>query len=515
MTNEPATPCAALDFETYYSAECSVQVQGMWGYLRHPEFEAYLLSVACSDGRTWVGKPADFDWASIDGWDWLHHNASFDAAIIEWMQERGELPASARPSNTYDTADLAAYMGSPRSLKAAAKNLLGITVSKDTRIKMKGKRWETMTPGFQAEVSDYAKADARICLQLWQKFEAGWPEHERFLSKATRDMGARGVPIDTEKVSEGIALLARKLWEARRLIPWADDPDAPALSPKALAVECRKHGILPPKSMAKESVELETWLTEHGSRFPWVQAMSDYRRLNMLSEKLKTMQTRTKPDGWMPYGLKYFGAHTGRDSGDSGLNVQNLSRAELFGVSLRECIKAPEGKVFVVCDLSQIEPRCCWPGTLVKTDSGYKCVEDLSRVDKVWDGMNYVAHDGVVFKPGIASTKVNGSWWTEDHRIFLSNSEGQTAGKITSHEADQAWALRDPSWSDIRELVGFVGMETIRLIYEVLRVPLSWLRRCVPCPCRRFIPWKIHTVPQVRKSRDAGHQAHSTIRETF
>jgi DNA polymerase len=60
----------------------------------------------------------------------------------------------------------------------------------------------------------------------------------------------------------------------------------------------------------------------------------------------------------MSYGLKYGGAHTLRDSGDSGLNVQNLPKGEVCGVDVRAKIKAPEGFTFAIADLSQIEPRC-------------------------------------------------------------------------------------------------------------------------------------------------------------
>jgi DNA polymerase len=59
----------------------------------------------------------------------------------------------------------------------------------------------------------------------------------------------------------------------------------------------------------------------------------------------------------MPYSLKYFGAHTGRFSGDDGWNAQNQPKGEINGISIRSLIKAPEGCTFAIADLSQIEPR--------------------------------------------------------------------------------------------------------------------------------------------------------------
>ena len=63
-------------------------------------------------------------------------------------------------------------------------------------------------------------------------------------------------------------------------------------------------------------------------------------------------------NGRLPYGMKYFGAHTGRDSGDSGFNMQNLPRGGMYGVDLRSCVRAGAGKTLLVSDLAQIEARC-------------------------------------------------------------------------------------------------------------------------------------------------------------
>jgi DNA polymerase len=141
--------------------------------------------------------------------------------------------------------------------------------------------------------------------------------------------------------------------------------------------------------MAKDSEEFDAWLEEHGSRLPFAAAMGHYRRINTMLQKFRTVQRRTKEDGWMPYSLKYHGAHTGRWSGDAGFNGQNLPRDATFFsgggviehpdvieaaktavkkkealpqgvagyVDLRKRIVAPEGKVLVVCDLANIEPR--------------------------------------------------------------------------------------------------------------------------------------------------------------
>jgi hypothetical protein len=51
--------------------------------------------------------------------------------------------------------------------------------------------------------------------------------------------------------------------------------------------------------------------------------------------------------------LRYYAAHTGRWGGDDKINMQNLPR----GSQLKKAMRAPEGYVFIDCDLSQIEAR--------------------------------------------------------------------------------------------------------------------------------------------------------------
>lgn len=347
----------AIDFETFYSKEYSVTDLGYYHYVNHPEFDAYMVSIVGDDGNEYVGPPNGFDWACINGTVWLSHNANFDGMVYQRLVETGVIRDSV-PCEWHDTADLVAYMGAPRSLKAAIGALYGEEVSKTTRDNMAGKQWNDMPESFRQEVAEYALKDSRYCLKIWKDHSHKWPLHERKLSKLTRDMCWVGLPVDREGVEEDIRTLQLLLWETRKRIPWADSEDAAVLSPKALAEECRKHGIRAPLSLAKDSEDFDNWKNEFSEKHPFAQAMSDYRRINALLLKYKTMEMRIRSNGFMGYGMKYFGAHTGRWSGDTGFNVQNMPRAELFGINLRNRIKAPEGKTLVVCDLSNIEPRC-------------------------------------------------------------------------------------------------------------------------------------------------------------
>lgn len=350
----------SIDFETFYSKDCSIKVQGLWHYLMHPEFEAYLVSVVCEDGRKLCDHPSKIPWSEFcgEGSVWISHNAAFDAAIYQYLVDTGVAP-NVHPEKWHCTADMSAFLGAPRSLKEATATLLDRSLNKDVRDKMKNKKWAEMSDEFRKEVIDYAIDDGVYCLALWQKYNDQWPEWERKLSDHTRLMGWGGVPINKEAAQEAIRGLRTKIWEAEQMLPWVqDDEDSAVISHKKLAEQCAKVGIVPPKSLAMDSEECAEWEDLNGEKYPWVAAMRQWRRCNMLLKKIETMHERIRPDGRMGFALKYFGGHTGRWSGDAGVNLQNLPRGEIFGVSIRELIKAPEGRTIVTADLSQIEPRC-------------------------------------------------------------------------------------------------------------------------------------------------------------
>lgn len=373
---------AAIDYETFYSKEYSVKDLGNYGYTHHPEFDAYMISVATNRGDLWVGHPKDFNYADVDGAIWIMANAGFDLAVTDRLIELDIIPKVA-PSEVFDVLDLSRYLGFPGNLAGATKHLLGRTMDKGTRDKAKGKHWHEMTAEFQKEMTTYAGGDCICTRDIWLAKGHLWPAHERELSRITREMCRRGVPVDIAGIKKDIRALESLLWMVRTQIPWASDPETPILSKKAMALECRKNGIEPPKSMAKDSEEFDAWLKAHGDDYRWARAMGSYRSINIQLKRLKSMLARTiegtkNPDeGWMVFGLKYCGAHTLRDSGDMGVNVQNFSKHimfekemremfgkvdapadEVFGLDMRGKIMAPEGKLLAVCDLSAIEPCC-------------------------------------------------------------------------------------------------------------------------------------------------------------
>jgi len=173
--------------------------------------------------------------------------------------------------------------------------------------------------------------------------------------------------------------------------------------------------------------------------------------------------------------ISYYAAHTGRYGGTNKINVQNFQA----GSAHRRALKAPAGYKIGVRDLSNIEGRlsawfarqvdkcqafargedlynkiaseiygrpidrkrvaihpetgeefepdaqegfvgktCLAEGSLVLTNSGWKPVETIKLSDQLWDGENWVSHDGMIAN-GIKETlNLSGLWLTPDHLVL-------------------------------------------------------------------------------------------------
>jgi len=363
------TPVYAIDFETSYTKERDITSLGVRNYLQHPETDIYLVSIVGSDGMEWVGDPCDFNWDQIsDTAIWVSHNAHFDIECYfelhstDLFEILKEMPL---PKEWHCTADLSVFLGAPRNLKGAAKELLGVGVDKSQRDFMKGKKWEDLSPEEKQELMAYALNDARYCLQLWQKYSHEWPESERHYSQHTRMMRSRGIGVNSQGLEAGLKTLETELFKVSQKIPWFGELDEkrkeiPPTSPKMIIKYCAKENIPAPESTDSKNEIFDNWLKEYADKAPFVQAVGDYRKINRLMTVLENMK-KFSSDDRLCYGLKYFGAHTGRWSGDAGLNMQNMPRESLFGIDARSYLVPEEEHKFVVADYSQIEARIlCW-----------------------------------------------------------------------------------------------------------------------------------------------------------
>lgn len=179
----------------------------------------------------------------------------------------------------------------------------------------------------------------------------------------------------------------------------------------------------------------------------------------------------------------------GNSEGSSDkLNLQNLSKRDPSQLTLRKAVQAPEGMALVACDSSQIEARilayvanetelvdafrrgadpyadlaekifqipsekihkgaksgdkklkayrnvgktgilsCLAGDTEVLTNNGWKPIVTVSKDDKLWDGVQWVAHQGLICNGEKNTIDVDGVRMTPDHMILSGSSWEQAS----------------------------------------------------------------------------------------
>lgn len=528
----------AVDTEATYSKDRSIGPLGVHGYVSHPETDHFMCSIYDGDtGLAFVGHPKDAPWDEIRGKDVCAHNYAYDRVVLREYEKRGYIPFPLEERG-FCTSNLVSYLQAPRSLLDSCRELLGIGLDKTTRDKFKGKDYHTLPNEVKEEIARYALGDAKACWLLWKQFAHLMPEHEQWLSWHTIMMGDRGVATDAKAIEEGIDRFKTRLWEIEKEIPWANTH--PVTSPIQLKNACREAGIPVPDSTATKDELFQAWSEKYANVAPFVGAVQQYRSINRSLKVLEAIQTRTH-NGRARYGLKYFGAnHTGRWSGDSGLNMQNLPRDEVDGVNIRECFMAAEGHNLFIADYSQIEARvtlwlcgdheqlelvrngmcvyeaharktmgydlpiplkqaakddskyfdlrqyakarCLSADTLVLTQRGYLPITKVKLDDRLWDGIEWVSHAGVIqsgTKPTIA---VRGDRFTSDHHLFTGETSTTTASDALRESASDVDRFRErvSSWHDVWALAVAVVRVYSRAGIQAAALSLHflWGRAC-------------------------------------
>lgn len=365
-----------FDVETYYDQNYSLRNMTTTEYVMDHRFEALGAAVALNDEPSrWV--PARDLTAFCDSIDWdntalVSHNAAFDGAVLSWRFKK-------RPALYIDTLSMSRALLAHKLRSLALKEVaqhLNLGAKGDTIHQMKGVRAHALeaSPGFHAEVAQYANTDNELCRGIFKALKKQFPRDEYALV----DMIIRMVCEPKFQLDEGLLAvhLQRVRHEKQALLDRLGFSDpAKLMSNELFAAELVSRGVDPPRKISLRT-GAETWAfakTDQGFKDlanhidPDVQALVAAR----LGHKTTIEETRTEKflriahkagnwtarATWLPIPLRFSGAHTHRLSGSDGMNMQNLPR----GGTMRKAMRAPKGYKVVAADLSQIEARIvCW-----------------------------------------------------------------------------------------------------------------------------------------------------------
>lgn len=431
------TNAVSVDFECFYSSKLKYGLRQLIAeeYVQHERFDCYLVSV-CDGNNVWAGHPRDLNWSALAGKLWLSHNRYFDNTVYNELVRRSLAPSIER-AGWECTANLTSYLCGRRALQSAVEHLYKTRISKDYRDVADGKNWPNdYTEAEMEQVRKAGRVDAHWCWRLWNDFSSRWPEWERVLSNLTIDQGMLGVALDVSRLNNYIAQAHEMRNNAEAVIPWmsgAGDEEWDSFttrptSTRCIVEQCRRMRIPAPPTKTDDEEGYEAWETKYGNEHRWIPAVSAWRAINKFYATLRTLKNRLRPDGTVPFALKYFGAHTGRWSGDAKVNFQNMRKKPIFcedthgmmetdeskidaamdqfddtgkypewvryALDFRSLVIPRPGKKMIVCDLAQIEPRVlAWLGgnhkLLKMISQGMGIYEAFARSQMGYDGPKF------------------------------------------------------------------------------------------------------------------------------
>lgn len=413
-----------LDFETYYDSEFSLTKLTTEEYVRDDRFEIIGVGVKVNDEVTqFYSAPLDtlksvltekYDWANSIC---IAHNAQFDAAILTWK-------LGIKPYFWVDTLSLARAIDGLEvsgSLKVAAERH-GLGVKGTEVLNAKGKRRADFSRDELQKYGSYCINDVDLTWRLYWVYEPRVSSTElEVINITTKMFSEPALELDLPLLEQHLEEVKDR--KEQLLNGLGFHPGLLASNPQFAEV-LRSLGVTPPTKISAttgkstyafaKSDEGFKALLEHDD--PKIQALAAARAgIKSTLEETRTERfIQIAKRGPLPVPLKYYAAHTGRWGG---------------------CLIADT-------EVSVYDPL-----------QGYtvKRIVDVLPDDLVWDGEEFVPHEGVKFSGFQEVITWDGITGTPDHVVFTD------AGEISLREAMQRshriTVARSPNEDDVDSVV--------------------------------------------------------------
>jgi hypothetical protein len=408
-----------IDFETYYSPTYSLSKITTEEYVRHAEFETIGVAVKVDDAPTeWFSGTKEETKQFLDKFPWddclaVAHNAVFDMSILNWVFD-------IRPKHISDTLSMARAIHGTEvggSLKALVQHYeLG---EKGTEvINALGKRRQDFTPDALEAYAGYCINDVELTYSLFKVLGAGFPLNELKLIDLTIRMFTEpvlelsGVRLEQHLVN----VQERKAQLMNESVIAKDD----LMSNPRLADFLESRGVVPPTKISPttgretfafaKTDEAFKELLEHPDVSVQAVVAARLGVKSTLEESRTLRLLHISERGPLPVPLRYYAAHTGRWGGclvdDTQVMVYNLD----YGVQTKRIV-------------------------------------DVLLDDLVWDGEEFVPHEGVVFSGYSEVIEWDGVTGTEDHVVFTDT--GEISLRDAMQGAHGIQTARSPTQDDV------------------------------------------------------------------
>jgi len=363
-----------IDIESYYDQTTySLTKLREAAYILDPRFEVLMMSIKVDDKPTHIFEGDARIRQALSRVDWERvalagHNLRFDGAILAWHY--GVVPKLYLDTMAMARATIFAHTGRV-SLEATAK-YLGLPEKGKEVLSASGKHRADFTDAEWAAYKKYCIRDTDITKLALNRLVSVLPRSELKVIDATVRMFVEPqVQLDRQ-------VLGKHLFDVRlqkkTILERAGLTKDLLSSNEQFARWLVAHGIEVPMKTSRATGQPTYSLAKTDRAFkelcqredlPYEVEVALQARIEAKStgeetrtEALLTVSALDWGDSrqsgsWSPVPLRYYGARTGRFSGDGGFNWQNFKRTS----RIREAIIAPSGYLIVHRDASQIEAR--------------------------------------------------------------------------------------------------------------------------------------------------------------
>lgn len=388
-----------LDFETFYDAEYSLKKLENAQYVMDGRFESMGFSIKLPGQKSvWVTGDFETQRQALGKIPWhktrvITHNARFDGSILEWRF--GFKPAAYLCTMVGSRPHFVPRTGS-QSLESIGQHLK--LQAKGTAVyKMSGKHRTDLTEEEMQEYGAYCCGDTDIAVGIAEHLVRVLPLEEqelidltikKYLRPRLKLDGAKLIERIKEMDSERQTLLNDifNKYQVTAQQLKSRDKFAEVLKARGVVIPMK----LNPKGLltfafAKDDLGFRDLLIHPD---PAVRELCQAKLVTSSSMEQarlrRLLDLHNVMNGNLPVPMVYYGAHTGRFSGDESINLQNLPRVErdkskrVVKGHLRFAVRAHEGYSVVAADFSNIEARIV--ATLAgQTDLvlGFKNNEDI------------------------------------------------------------------------------------------------------------------------------------------
>jgi hypothetical protein len=483
----------AIDFETYYGTGCDIRSLGMSQYVQHPEFEVMLMGyqtpsmpepeclVGHDECRRFFNELRPY----ADKISMSAHNIMFDGYVASHLYDF--VPGFYYCTSSMANALLQQFCDT--SLAGVAKFLKVTPKIEGVLGNMRNKRWGDLTPEEKALFIEYCKGDILSHWEIFQILSRGFPEAEfRIIDMITRMFNDPILVANKE--------LAEKIWkqeieDKKALCKELGVPKTTFTSNDKFAALLEERGYDCPMKWSEKKEKYIPAVAANDMQFI---ALEDYAleagedelaRLIHARKRIKSNIIETRSKAFIdrskhpiPIGIRYCAAHTMRFGGTDKFNPQNLPNTDI-----RNCLCAPPGYELVIVDAAQIEARinawlagqedlvnqfmegadvysifasmlfgfavnkkdhyteryigktCLAAGSQVLTRRGWVPIIEVQPTDELWDGVEWVSHQGVSCMGQKQTIWLHGLELTADHGILTAPTRWDNAQFVLENPA--------------------------------------------------------------------------------